>query len=538
MPLVGENGLKEVQGDKENVTPAVEHTPTNTMNPPPQPSSQRSAGKDIRDCPQTPVGRLPLSELLSNGEEHHYYQDLTPTERVLWDNSPLSSATPNLTRKAKKRKRAHSSSPTSSSQNRSSRQSSERKFPNDVSALHEALKTPKANLVDDLWSRYSLNTTGEGPSIVPFNVDFPKLMHSSSPAPDLPNRDNTRLRRAFSCVDWPTSAAKRRRLEISNSQAGDVAELAKFDKPVESVEKAKSRVSLLLERIHDYLAKPSHLQEFSSSDPGSSPAALKQHSLAKKAPVSAYNLEQVDSVTTTLSQACMGESRSNLQPSVLPTEGIAEWDQAEGSSDFGDDDLDMEMIEALSCAAREEKVQTDGRLRQTQMSGHIPQATTPNSIEGLTMGEQNKPAQLTDVKRSTEVTALKPGSATHIQKRDEFDGDNDDDDDNIVTAAELESVSAKDDKQFLPPPPLIRTQIWKGSDLLEKERSTSDSHSRSNSKTVMPIEVSSDDEDDFGGDSDFEQIAAEVAASQDEKGRSQASAPVCNKHYRSSALLR
>ena len=56
-----EQGVKEVKSDKENVTMALENATINTMNPPPQPSSQRSAGKDTRDCPQTPVGRLPLA---------------------------------------------------------------------------------------------------------------------------------------------------------------------------------------------------------------------------------------------------------------------------------------------------------------------------------------------------------------------------------------------------------------------------------------------------------------------------------------------
>ena len=526
--------VKEVQSDKENVATATENVVINTMNPPPQPSSQRSAGKGVRDCPQTPVGRLPLSQLLANSDDACHHLDLTPIERVLWDNSPLSSVATSSTRKGKKRKRAHSSSPASSSQNQSSNRFAGRKVPAKPPALQEVLKTPKADLVDDLWSRYSLHTTDKRSPTAPFNVEFPQLTHSSSPALDPSSRENTGLRRAFSCIDWPTSAAKRRNLRISSREAGAVADLAKFDKPLDSpfdsVKKTKSRVSLLVERIQDHLANPAQRQEFSCSDPGCSPVASDRNSPAKDAPVDRYSQAQVDGVATTSSQAAMGESRSNIQPLVLPAEDIAELNQDEGSSDFDDDDLDMGMIEALSGAVEGEKAQIVGELRSSESSDHILRVPGRNDLlGGCVLVEENKSAQLTNVKSSTEVTPRMPTLAAPPQQHDEFDDDEED-----ITAAELEGVFAKYDTQLFPHTAPDRANVARKSEVSKKERSSNDANGKSHKKPVMTIEVLSDDDDDFGRDSDFEQIAAEVAASQTQQSRSQAKASVCSTHHESS----
>ena len=521
--------MSEIPHHKENKTTALDDSSVNTMHPPPQPSSQRSTTKETRECPQTPVGRLPLAELLSNGEDYQYYRDLTPTERVLWDNSPLSTATPSLSQKSKKRKRAHSSSP-APSQKQSSKHCADGNLANDVSVLRENLRTPKADLVDDLWNRYSLHKTGDRSPTIPFDTDFPKLIHSSSPAPDLPNRESTGLRRAFSCIDWPTSAAKRRRLRITNSQMGQVAGLVESDKPRESIERTKSRVRLLLERIHDQYAKPSVLQDFSSSDPGSSPAAPKKKDSSTRQPPEDKACEvQVDNVADILSQAGMSEPRSKLQPLTLPAGEIGQIDRAEEMSDFDDDDLDMEMIEALAGSANEENAQTDGKSCRGLIASHTSQASSPSiSVRYLT-NKLNTPARLTHMKSSTELAGHAERSVIAQKQGDEFD-DESDDDKNEVTAAELEGVFAKYDRQM---PPLLvpeTTKFADGGGMTDSKWPSSDAHVILDKQTVVTIEVPSDEEDDFGGDSDFDQIAAEVAVSQDQENRSQVKASVCNLH--------
>ena len=536
MSTQDQTGMAEQENDKEN---AGEETPSRkaaatSMNPPPQPSSQRSAGKDLRDCPQTPIGRLPLSELLANGDDPRNQLELTPIERVLWENSPLSSSTPSSMRPSKKRKRAQSSSPASSSQNQSSKHFAEGEPPADVQALREALKTPKADLVDDLWSRYSLHIDKRSPS-TPHTLQFPPLMHSSSPAPDLPSKDSTGLRRSFSCIDWPTSAAKRRKWRVSSSQIEAVTAPPNFDKPLDTIEKTKmSRVSFLVEKIHGHLAKPAQRQDITSSDPsGSSPVVSNPNSPAREAPVSPQSQAWVEDVVTVLSQAAMEERRS--QPAVLSAEDLAELDRAEASSDYDDDDLDMGMIEALNVdiAGDESKAAEESHLGQSssqtlRASNGNNRTPTPTELE-----RKNASPQVNDSIDFTAVHGIKLREAnpnTLISPRDEFD-----DDDEDVTAAELEGVFAKYDTQRSPPTATDKARGRGQEVMIKKDGTLQKKRSISEKKAPVPIEVLSDEDDDFGGDSDFDQIAAECTeASQPQQGRSQTQASVCSSRYGSS----
>ena len=524
---------KALRDDKENRQWEEEETVTTSMNPPPQPSSQRSAGKDFRECPQTPVGRIPLSELLANTEDPRHHQHVTPIERVLWDNSPLSSATPSSIPKGKKRKRAHSSSPASSSQTQSSKHFACGKAPGDASVLPPVLKTPKANLVDDLWSRYSLHKSDKQSPPAPFNVQFPQHLHSSSPAAEGPFRDGAGLRRAFSCIDWPTSAAKRRKLRISSgSQAMESANFAKFDKPLDSVEKTKSRVSLLVERIHDRLSKPVQRQDLSSSDFGSSPSVSNENSPAKNTTLNPCSQAQVDNVTNTLSQAAVIEPRSAAPLLVLQAEDIAEIDRADNSSDFDDDDLDMGLMEALSGAVEEKRTKACKELNADDPSTQTLRGLSQKEgNEGSPRsGDKSKPTSMTS--HFTDVPSLKPSSTlAHIEHFDEFS-----DDDEDVNAAELEGVLAKYDTQTSPGVASNSGSGAREEGTSYKEECSVDTN-KAPHKRQLTIEVLSDDDDDFGGDSDFEQIAAEVAAFQTRPGGLHAKAPVCSSHREASAWI-
>ena len=234
----------------------------------------------------------------------------------------------------------------------------------------------------------------------------------------------------------------------------------------------------------------------------------------------------MDSVATILSQAGMSDSPSKSRPLLLPAEEIAEMDQIVGLSDFDDDDLDVELIEALSGITSHEEAQTDATSRPGLTSGRFPQTSPRSTSEHHFLKDQRKPLQGKDGKSSAELVRHKQRLVASQEQRDEF-ADKDDDDNDIsndeVTAAELEGVFAKYDKQ--------NTARISKDDQVSKERwTTNDASSMSHKQPVAAIEVDSDDEDDFGGDSDFEQIVAEVAASQDQQDRPQTKAPVCNLH--------
>ena len=517
------NVPKAAASEKENEDPKLDAT-TPKMNPPSQPLSQRSATKDARDCPQTPLGRLPLTELLASGDDtSRQHLNLTPVERVLWDNSPGSSE-PSQSRK-KGRKRAHSSSPASSSQNDTSRHFARNKPQVDLQALQQALKTPKADPAEDLWSRYSLNkgtTDGWSPT-APTVLAFTQLVHSSSPqtpASHLQSKDGHGLRRALSCIEWPTSAAKRRKLQRSGIFKDSNGQLATFEGGVDINEESRiSRVSYLVEKIHNGLTKPPVTDEYSSSEPARSSPVMRKANESPGRLVSPSREGQtaIDDVVTVLSQTAVAPKEHMLLPLVLSAEEIADIERADGSSDFGDDDLDLEMFETMGSTL-------NGLLPTYQATASPERGNSPLGKEGATttiVPEERiqKPfvhgsaqATLGKFERLSQLSfpsdiASSPAQAA-TSKHDEFDEDEDE-----VSVADLEIVFAQYDTQ--------PQQHFSGGQNLQAEQANlvkSEIESQAPGESIFgpkpvvttDVEVLSDDED-FGDDSDFEQIAAECA---------------------------
>ncbi|KAH0491184.1 hypothetical protein TgHK011_002626 [Trichoderma gracile] len=163
----------------------------------------------------TPVTRLNWSDLLEPCSQAEEDINISPNEKLLWDNKqdPNAFATISPMMPRKGRKRARSSSPVSSPP-------AERiTTPTvNVKKLAKALKLPHPDPTLELWDRYSMNGP-EGQSAVSgmTNPTLAHLMVSSSPRP-LKNQtaqvDKENLRRAASCgYNW----TKRRRVEKSRS---------------------------------------------------------------------------------------------------------------------------------------------------------------------------------------------------------------------------------------------------------------------------------------------------------------------------------
>lgn len=514
---------KVENSEKENEDPKLDVT-TPQMNPPSQPLSQRSATKAVRDCPQTPLGKLPLTELLASGDDtSRQHRDLTPIERVLWDNS-LRISEPSRSRK-KGRKRAHSSSPASSSQNDTSCDLAINKPQVDLQALQQALKTPKADPAEDLWSRYSLNRgTAEGRSpTAPTVLAFTQLVHSSSPqtpASHLQSKDGLGLRRALSCIEWPTSAAKRRKLQRSGIFKDSNGQLATFEGGVDINEESRiSRVSYLVEKIHSGLTKPPVTDEDSSSEPARSSPVMRKAYESPRRLVSPSQEGQtaIDDVVTVLSQTAVAPKDHMLLPLVLPDEEIADMEKADGSSDFGGDDLDLEILETMDSTLKAMPPihhATASPKSGNSRSGYDGANTTNVLNERLQKPFSHGSTQATPVKfeRLSQLSFPSDIASSPAQvapsKHDEFDEDEDE-----VFAADLENVFAQYDTQ----PP---QQFGGGQNLQAEQANTmhSETEPYSPRKSIFgpksmlttDVEVLSDDED-FGDDTDFEQIAAECA---------------------------
>ena len=514
---------KAAFNEKENQNPELDETSVK-MDPPAQPLSQRSVTKDVRDCPQTPLGRLPLTELLASGDDtSRHHLNLTPIERVLWDNSPVSSD-PSKSRQ-RGRKRAHSSSPASSSQNDTSRHFGNTKPQVDLQALQKALKTPKADPAEDLWSRYSLNTgaTEKRSPIAPTSLAFTQLIHSSSPqtpVSHLQSKDGSGLRRALSCIEWPTSAAKRRKVQRRGAYKDSNGGLARSEGGADANEVSKmSRVSFLVEKIHDGLTKPPVTDEYSSSEPArSSPAARKVIESPNRLNLASQGDQiAIDDVVTVMSQTAVAPKERRFPPLVLSAEEIADLEKADGSSDFGGDDLDLEMLENMNPTfeafplANQDAASPrcgNGQSGADQASATVVPQDHARDI--CLPGSANKTSgnteRLSQVSFPSEISSLPAQVAP--PKHDEFDDDEDE-----VSAADLENMFAQYDTQPQQRFAGERDHHPKQADVIHSETDIDvPKESVFGTKPVIStdIEVLSDDED-FGDDSDFEQIAAECA---------------------------
>ena len=516
---------------KENKSPKDDQRSPSQMNPPLLPSSQKSAGKELRDCPQTPIGRLPLSELLANGDDARQNLAYTPKERVLWENSPMIAGLSNSIPAKKKRKRAHSASPSSSSQNEASAHFAGRKTKKDSETSQQALKTPKADPADDLWSRYSLNTNGRSPS-APGALPFSHLIHSSSPqtpASHLQNRDSG-LRRAFSCIEWPTSASKRRKMHHHESKT-EVA--TRFPEPAESALKSKmSRVSILVEKIHDGLSKQRRTRDFCSSEPEEMVlTAPRGVSPAQGIVSSHHSSDAMDDVVTVMSQTAMAD-KLHTKHLVLSEEEILDLSEAADSSDFGDDDLDLHLFDTAVTSKSEGISTTDNQPKKaaSPTPKHKERAEikepcktmVPRDLTGTLLQKSMSPVYKNASPEKSTCSLGPKTSSRGNSHRDEFDEDSSD-----VSAADLEDMFAKYDTQETPP------QVAKDGHC-EPQKASKEYTARasravaSQTSAAIEVEVLSSDDEDFGDDSDFEQIAAECAeATQEQRDGAPAQSFVC-----------
>lgn len=538
----GQSDVKTGDIDKENINPETRREDGQMIPPPqPQPSSQISATKDTRDCPQTPLGKIPLSELLASGEDtSRAHLNLTPIERVLWDNSPHFSDQLPTTRKG--RERAHSSSPASSSQNETSSHFARAKQAPDLQALQKALKTPKADPADDLWSRYSLhtNTVERHSPTAPAGGSFSHLLHSSSPQTPASHvqKDSGGLRRALSCIEWPTSAAKRRKLFHNNSQSHPLEKTNTDGQAVRAGKSRMSRVSLLVEKIHDGLANPkTHQTEESSSEPAvSSPVAPRQVTISSppeyQSLLDSESQGVIEDVVKVLSQTAVASKSFRSNPATSPIQEAARDDERD-SSDFDDDDLDLEMMETIGADISHDTTATDTESMLNVVDVQPETVSTAMEIakkeKGIGRNDRtdfNPTEASRDDVNCSDVSfpsAISSSDAQAVPDNiNEFD-----EDDTDVFAADLEDVCAKYDSQAQSnTKQLLENQRDDFSSANGVPKKTAATASPPKIAAPIDIQVLSDDED-FGDDSDFEQIAAECAEATQKQQVSQPQSSVC-----------
>jgi hypothetical protein len=242
--------------EKENQVTQAECSTTATAEPTICPAGAEKSPKSVLqdvlagDVPSTPAGKLALPDLIGMGDVRRTIQDVSPEDRIEWDQHSS-----NLPIAINAKKRARSSSPTSSPTAKTPIRFNDKGEPSH----------PQLDPGLELWGRYSLNrSTPQGTAIPP----LAQLMNTSSPQV---SKDRTAprampvFRRANSCGN---QFPKRRRLGGPDE-----------DVFTESVNLGPSKLSILIERVHEGLAqhKQSHVEVGPSDTPSDSEELFSGH---------------------------------------------------------------------------------------------------------------------------------------------------------------------------------------------------------------------------------------------------------------------
>ncbi|MCJ1248384.1 Tripartite DNA replication factor [Trapelia coarctata] len=513
--------------DNENTNIAVDRsTRENEVPQSSKPGSrpQQVSTENPKPPPATPIGRVPFAELIGNNEDAFEQRPaLTPVERVLWNHSPSSTDFANslmtpAVRRGKKRHRSSSPPP-------SSREDALRKGPPfDLQTLQRSLTTPLVDPAGDLWSRYSINTR-EKPTPSKLAVHPPDdLLQSSSPqtpARHLRENDSSGLRRTMSCgTAWPTSAAKRRKIQKSHSQVVD----GSMYEPAESHHAiGVSKVSFLLEKIHEGLAQNSVVSN-ETEQSSSSPPALKGASAIALAASPSERLpltRQISPPAATI-RSLQNTSHGDqiIHEVQVPEVRMEMFEKDSTSSDYGDDAIDEDFFNEVT-ASMQVPVPAKDMNRDA-----VPAVTREQIVE---RGEENDALQaatkiendLCMGSRKDVIGGVIPplqkleanvgNNGSHAQGSDDFEFEDDDE----LFAADLEDMAAMYDQQTTPVdprapvinadlelPPKPKSSLAKSFAL--KTTSTAGGPDR----VKEYVEVSSDDE--FGEGLELEELACEL----------------------------
>ena len=295
-----------------------------------------------KDIPSTPAGRLALPDLIGMGDVRRAVQDVSPEDRIEWDQHSS-----NLLISVKAKKRARSSSPTSSPA---------AKTPSRFNTKGEHLH-PLLDPGSELWGRYSLNGSTPQVGAIPALAN---LMHTSSPQVSKERttpRTTPAFRRANSCGN---QFPKRRRIGGPDE-----------DVFTESVNLGPSKLSVLIERVHEGLAQPKQLQtEVRNSDSSSASGEI----------VSAH-----DQNYTPLQQDMANDNRgiemyavgeSQIQPNNTENHLNVLRSDISGHGEFDDDELDD--IALLDAIAQPHELSTPVDLASTRI-GSLPNNSANSS---------------------------------------------------------------------------------------------------------------------------------------------------------------
>ncbi|KAE8391370.1 hypothetical protein BDV23DRAFT_71727 [Aspergillus alliaceus] len=305
-----------------------------------EPSGDISDSKAAKECPQTPGNRIPLADLISNAEDAISQapgQVFTPEDYVTWQHVPVSSNpdTMSQTPATQDRKRRHISTPTSSPLAENSKGAHKGSY-DMQSSLQGLLKTPQTDLATELWNNYVGKITANNNGTLP-QPRFTYLLSSSpqTPAPARTGRDSSGLRRSNSCnAEWPSSEAKRRKVEGKKTDAGRSIFSRTKSNVVDSGGINSSKINFLMEKIEKSLRNapksPKPRVPASDSSPVPRRRGVQQRRSASPIQDRPYR------------HASLEANQGNKADEISPE---SQGQKQNSSSEFGDDDFDEDFLE-------------------------------------------------------------------------------------------------------------------------------------------------------------------------------------------------
>jgi DNA replication ATP-dependent helicase Dna2 len=379
------------------------------------------------NLPSTPVVRIELEDLIGNTEDifNRPAPLGTPGDHVHWHNGPNSSDVGSAAQTTQRsRKRARSSSPSSSQLERSARFGSQGEDTG-VGRPQKSQRTPDNDPTQDLWRRYMHANDSRHPEDETL-PNLARLPPSSPTTPNTASRDGG-IRRTVSCgIEWPTSKSKRRKVDVSDSHSRTRNIFAASRREILAREVSKtSRVSLLVEKIQESLARQARAEdEPSSSSP--LPGRHSQMPLSQASPGRSPSKQR--------------QTREHSAPGSSAPAGPVVADERVDAmlEDFDDDGLDLEFFEEV------EKGMSQVAVSQKPVNNadDITKELAPSA--GAIPAQQHQAAHTQPELESTKGC---PGTTATELAETNFDGFFDDDDDEDVFTTEMESRAAKVESQ-------------------------------------------------------------------------------------------
>lgn len=284
----------------------------------------------------TPVSRLAWHDLIGAPQQRDDRQDVSPNEHILWDTRHDQSykASPMIPRK-KGKKRARSSSPTSSPAAKSKPKSNTPVV--NVKKLAEALKSPHADPALELWDRFSLSGSTSATPLGTTNPALAQIMVSSSPQPlkmlgAIPAESG--LRRTISCgAQWP----KRRRTD----RVDPVEPLEATVEESPSGASKSSMVNALLKSATGEINRSKTVQTCQETLSSPSPKKRPRHPTpsapsSPSRPLSSSPLKRASLLLDGTNKNKLEQAKSTLRDS--------------SASDYGDDDFDDDALMELDAS--------------------------------------------------------------------------------------------------------------------------------------------------------------------------------------------